>query len=73
MDESTIIDDLTKLTGIVSRRTQVEQVPFVNDPEEEMKRIAAEEEDQRQRDEIYLATMQMNNEENDDANFGENL
>ncbi len=45
MNESEIIDNLNKSTGILSKKTIIAQHPWVNDVEEEQQRIDEEQED----------------------------
>lgn len=53
VDESSIVSMITSLTGIVSRRTQVEQLPFVTNADDEMERIEEEEQKRRDENELY--------------------
>ena len=45
VNETEILQVLPGLQGIVSKETLVSQVPFVDDPQEEMKRIKKEEQE----------------------------
>ncbi|MDR2943653.1 MAG: phage portal protein, partial [Methanosarcinales archaeon] len=57
VDESSIVDMISKLAGIVSNQTLREQVPFIRDPVKEEERIRSEAADQHQNDEMYAASM----------------
>lgn len=49
-DEALIVQSMTMLNGIISKRTLVSQLPFINDPDKEMKQI---EEEQKKEMEAY--------------------
>ena len=45
VNETEILQVLPQLSGLVSRETLIAQVPFIDDPQEELKRIKSEEEE----------------------------
>lgn len=45
VNETEILQVLPQLSGIVSRETLISQVPFIDDPQDELKRIKKEEQD----------------------------
>lgn len=61
VDESSMVEMISKLTGLVSNQTLREQVPFIRDAEKEEARVQAEKEAQRQEDEMFAAAMSLSN------------
>lgn len=59
VDEGSIVDILVQSEGILSLQTRVEQHPFVTNAEDEMGRIEAEKEKQREEDDMYLSAMSL--------------
>ena len=69
VNEAERVDSLQKLTGIISRETQLENLPFfVNDVEAELERIAAEKEKAQQEFDRRMEQAQGANEPDEDEN-----
>ena len=49
INESQVISDIRNSEGILSRKTLIEQHPYIDDVEEEMQRIASEEQEEQKK------------------------
>ena len=63
INESQVIDDITKSVGVISNRTLVEKHPYTNNIKEEIDRIEAERKREEQNNEIN-SKKDKSNEEN---------